>query len=755
MHDSGKSPDIRSLIRQRFLSFDRGFHFGKRYLFFVPALSLVGFGVAVSAHPSWPSNLLFTVGLWSAILLTSIYLASLIGRLTAALECAESANHSKRRFISSVGNELRVPLSAITGIADLMRRTKLTSGQEDMMHGIDNASQVMLALIEDVQDFSRIEAGELVIENAGFDLRQLIHSTVGIFKYQTAERGLTLISYTAPAVPKALKGDAHHLRQILVNLLSNAVKFTLKGRIALRVHLLDDGKQGARLRFEVEDNGSGMPVDADGKNSGNAAAGDSPAQRYGRPGPDTAISMQLIELMGGKLAWRSEPGSGTTFWFDLTLQRDAEGQSQRAFVDLRTLLIGFAGKDISHITESLRGVAAPWQSVDSLDAALSSLHEAARQVHPFHMALISDDCVNDLSHSAFLPPLIKELRAKAGGNLAVVLCGAQGLDGPRQRVIEDSMLAAWLDFPLEEQVLLNIMHGVKLGMPRSANPEPVLAGIRPPGTPAGACHVLVAEANPTGGKVMQQILERAGHSCTLVHDGEQALDKLTQQQFDLVVMDMDMPVMSGVEATKAYRFMQPAEMRVPIIMLSENVTPAAQEQCATAGAEELLSKPIQATAFLETFDRLVKKFGTAQKDVLPRRTLTKLPVVLQPAGAEVILNYATLAELECIGQNHAFLDDLLAGFMADNRLLIEQLGDMLVSMRHEEFKETLHAIKGSAVSIGALSMATTCQQFEKLPRAELKRDAKEISHAMKRAFDELCLALDNYRKQRDQSASNN
>ncbi|HEV7619451.1 MAG TPA: Hpt domain-containing protein, partial [Burkholderiaceae bacterium] len=220
------------------------------------------------------------------------------------------------------------------------------------------------------------------------------------------------------------------------------------------------------------------------------------------------------------------------------------------------------------------------------------------------------------------------------------------------------------------------------------------------------------------------------------------------------VFDMNMPVMNGLEATKAYRFMRPAGMRAPVIMFSANVTTETKEECLNAGVDEFLPKPIQVTSFLETLDRLVEKFGTNRRTHLSYQKSSGVPILAQPPG-ETVLNYATLAELERIGQNWTFVDDLLSGFIEDNRRLVDQLEEALRSSQFEEFKEILHAIKGSAVSIGALSMRTACQRFEKMAHSELKRDTEEIINFVKSTFDRLCQAVDHYRKQRDQVASHN
>jgi two-component system sensor histidine kinase RpfC len=729
--------------------FGYGFRFGKRYLLFALALSLLGFGAAIFSIEYWSRNQFLGVGLWVGMLLVSLYVNTLIGRLTAALEHAEAANQAKRRFVSSVSHELRTPLNAIIGMADLLRSSKLTHEQEDMVRSMDNASHVMLSLIEEVLDFSKIEAGKLVIEDTEFDLHQLINSTVDVFKYQASERDLLLTTYIDPGVPYALRGDPHHLRQVLVNLLSNAIKFTQKGRIALRIYSIGDRDQSVQLRFEVEDTGIGIAPEAQGKVFESFTQADvSTTRRYGGTGLGTTISKQLVELMGGKLGLRSQVGIGSTFWFELTLPKRDLISDQDRFAGLNTLLIGFGSKDASHIGAILESVGAPCQIVDNLDLALSRVKEEAQLGNAFRFALLSADCLKGLSHAIFLPPLIKELHTRAGTDLSVVLCGTEGVGGAKQKIIEEARLAAWLDLPVERRLLCNIMHASAVATAKSADVVPL----------AGPDHarysILVAEDNPTNRKVIQKILERAGHSCALVENGEEALDLLGQQDFDVVVFDMNMPVMNGLEATKTYRFMQPPGTRVPIIMFSADVTKEAREECLAAGVDEFLPKPIQVGSFLEALDRLVKKFGANQRSRMPHRSASNVPILAQPAGTETILNYATLAELDRIGQDRDFVDGLLVGFVADNRVLVERLEGLLVMKRFEEFKETLHAIKGSAVSIGAFSMRTTCQGFEKLTHDEMKRDTRHIVKTMQGAFDKLCEALAHYRKQREQSASN-
>jgi two-component system sensor histidine kinase RpfC len=695
------------------------------------------------------------------MLLVSLYVSTLVGRLTAALEHAEAANLAKRRFISSVSHELRTPLNALIGMADLLRSTTLSNEQEDMVRSMDNASHMMLSLIEDVLDFSKIEAGKLVIENTEFDLHQLINSTNDIFKYQAAERGLRLLTYIDPGAPYALRGDPHHLRQVLVNLLSNSIKFTKEGRVVLRIDCLADTSDTAKLRFEVEDTGIGIAAEAQAKVFESFTQADgSTSRRYGGTGLGTTISKQLVELMGGKLGLRSELGVGSMFWFELELQKQSVAIDQQIFDKLSVLLIGFDKTEAQPLIEILKCWNISSQQVDDVGLAITKLKYAARSGSPFRLAMLNTALVKAPSLSGqppeiFLQRSIRDLQRSASSGLSVMLCGIDQLDErAAQQICEEAGLLAILNFPIEEQLLLNAIHCAKSAAP--ASKEIILPTEDRPDKKHQSAHynILVAEDNATNSKVIQKILERAGHLCTLVQNGEEALDELGQQDFDVVVFDMNMPVMNGLEATKAYRFMRPADMRAPVIMFSANVTTEAKEECLNAGVDEFLPKPIQVASFLETLDRLVEKFGTNRRTRLSYQKSSGVPILAQPPG-ETVLNYATLAELERIGQNWTFVDDLLSGFIEDNRRLVDQLEEALRSSQFEEFKEILHAIKGSAVSIGALSMRTACQRFEKMAHSELKRDTEEIINFVKSTFDRLCQAVDHYRKQRDQLAAHN
>jgi two-component system sensor histidine kinase RpfC len=740
--------------------FGHGFRFGKRYLFFTLALSLLGFGAVILRIPYWENNLPLGIGLWVGMFFVSLYVSTLVGRLTTALEAAESANQSKRRFISTVSHELRTPLNAIIGMGDLLRSTKLTVEQEDMVYSVDNASRMMLSLIEDVLDFSKIEAGKLVIENTEFDLHQLINSTVDVFRYQASENGLRLTSYIDPSVPYALRGDPHHLRQVLVNLLSNGIKFTKEGSVVLRIDSLVETAQSVQLRFEVEDTGIGISAEAQAKVFDSfTQADDSTTRRYGGTGLGTTISKQLVELMGGKLGLRSELGVGSMFWFELELQKMEVAEDQQIFAEFPVLLIGLNDEETPHLTELLKSWNISFQSVENVEVAVKALEDAARSGKAIRLALFSGTLVKAATSfgqpsARFLQGSCKMLHDAVPVGLSIILCGVNGIGGQAdQQVIENAGLSGVLSFPIEKRLLFNAIHAVaatEFVFPETASPIDADQKKKPQ---HAQYNILVAEDNPTNSKVIQKILQRAGHLCTLVQNGEEALDLLSQQDFDLIVFDMNMPVMNGLDATKAYRFMRPADMRAPVIMFSADVTTEAKEECLRGGVDEFLPKPIQVNLFLETLERLVKKSLVGRHTESFPKAVSAIPILAQPPSEKVILNYATLAELERIGQDRMFVENLLSGFTEDSQKLVEKLEESLRLMRFEEFKEILHAIKGSAASIGAVSLRETCHQYEKITHSELKADSAKVLNIIKTAFNQLRQALDLYRKQRNKAES--
>lgn len=747
-----------------------GFRFGKKYLFISLALSLAGFGGAILLVPYWRMQPGLSMGLWLGILLISVYLSTLVGRLYRALDHAEVANRAKRQFISSVSHELRTPLNAIIGMVDLLKGSDVDREQQDMLECMSTTSQVMLSQIEDVLDFSKIEAGKMAVEQTDFDLYRLVFGIVDIFRYRVDLAAVEFLTSIASDVPYALRGDPRHLRQILVNLLANAVKFTEQGRITIRIRKQESLDGGVRLRFAVKDTGVGIAHYAQGRIFESfTQADESTARRYGGTGLGTTICKQLVELLDGKIGFSSEPGLGSEFWFELDIQiQNPSPESGTAQMrPIRCMLIGAQNQHLPLVADLLDQCGAPVQLVDEFNAGLAKLEHAFSSGKPVRLILVEEalpPATTELipAYASILRERVLALRAAANdAPLSLILVMPSGLsEESAEQIAELAGFSALLAVPVDRSALHNLLHahrlmldaGVALKTASLPLPDPTLLGSANlmQRTNPGCYNLLVAEDNPTNRKVIQKILERAGHRCTLAKDGEEALDLIEKKEFDAIVLDMNMPLMTGLDVARAYSVMRGSQGRGPIIMFSANVTVEARQESLNAGADEFLPKPIQIDLFLHTLDALITKYkatGVVRPNPaqIPIKNRLKLQRVEEPN-----LSLRTLEDLETVSRDPQFLDELIREFITENGQLIVRFEAALLMLDYEEIKEILHALKGAAVSIGAISLKMICKRIEKMNLSEMETYTQEVLQALKQTFNILCEELEEYRQQRRQ-----
>jgi len=586
-----------------------------------------------------------------------------------------------------------------------------------------------------------------VLEKTDFDLHALVNSTSRIVSAQAAAKGVDFVVSLMPEVPPAVRGDPHHLRQVLINLAGNAVKFTDKGSVTVHVSVQAETEAAVRLKFSIRDTGIGIAPEAQAKIFESFTQADqSTTRRFGGSGLGTTIAKQLVLLMGGRIGLESAIGLGSTFWVEIDLEKQPEhagaavGDVAGELRGARILLVGFPARERATMEESLAGWGAVPTGVANVEEAVARLTADISLAKPYHSALL-------YASGEDLQLAQRFRRAAPNPAPPTVLAVPRDADVRRFEVLS-SGFASVLELPFDKRRLFNVLHSVSAGEEMREGVVRLQDYARR-GAAAVKLRVLVADDNATNREVIGKILERSGHAVTLVNDGEQTLDAIERDAHDIVILDRNMPGMGGMQALQALRLMTRGRARLPVIMLSADVTPEAKREALEAGADTFLSKPIEALRLLDEIQRLAgAKPEPARAPVQP---------VLLPraaaAAAPAVVNAETLGHLEELGSSLAFVEKLIRVFLADSGAILERIEKVLAGRDYHEFRSQLHAMKGSSASMGTDRLTRMCSTLGGLSDAELRLQAPTLLRTLN---DEVAAAraqLEGYLVERRKSAS--
>jgi signal transduction histidine kinase/DNA-binding response OmpR family regulator/HPt (histidine-containing phosphotransfer) domain-containing protein len=625
--------------------------------------------------------------------------------LRTAKEVAEGAAHTKSAFMATMSHEIRTPLNAIIGFTNLARRTDLSPKQQDYLLKIQSSSSSLLGIVNDILDFSKIEAGKLNLENSDFLLEHVLDKLGAVLNARALGKSLELVFVVGEDVPKVLKGDPLRLEQILINLGGNAVKFTESGEIVVSVSVHESSQDGIALLFSVRDTGIGISPEQQSRLFRTFSQADSSTTRkFGGTGLGLAICKQLVELMGGTIRIRSEAGKGSTFEFTLAFGRAADPSIADAAMELdakhvlvvddNPLVLEAAATMLKHF--SIKAMTAP-------DAA-TALRDLGALPSGFPLeAILFDYDLPDMNAREFARRVRNQERFP---KTPLITMANSGRMEDAEKSPADSFDGI-LSKPLSGSALYNALIGLKNGASsHPMKPTWTLAGQPPPSLASlKGARVLLVEDNEINQQVAQELLEAEGLVVTLAGNGRQAVEVSAAGQFDVILMDVQMPEMDGPTATKKIRE-NPRFSGLPIIAMTANVLESERAAYLEAGMNDFIAKPIDVARMHAVLLKWVKPPGNRQASGPEPEAAASGPLEFRLEGID------SGTALQRLNGNASLYARLLLKFRERCRTAASEITEALDSGKEEDAERLAHTLKGLAATIGADALAEAARIFE-------------------------------------------